>query len=306
MVAGRRVDASMTLLREVMERPLDPSYAAAAAAPRPPTLRRTVLTLVLAVVAGAAFSVSVGTIRQPQRQSSQVNSQLRNQIERRTKALDKQQAANAALSARIAMTQQNALGARGEELARQARTLGVVAGEQPVSGPGLRISVNDAPSQNGDAVGGDPRAQSDFDAGTVFDADLQIVVNGLWAAGAEAIAINGHRLTALSAIREAGQAILVDFRPLKPPYLVDAVGDSSRLQAGFAAGSAGAYVQSMRDNNGIRVAITPARRLALPGAGELVLRAARPSTGPSPKASPKATRSAGSKPEPKPSSSGTG
>jgi hypothetical protein len=111
MVAGRRVDASMTLLREVMERPLDPSYAAAAAAPRPPTLRRTVLTLVLAVVAGAAFSVSVGTIRQPQRQSSQVNSQLRNQIERRTKALDKQQAANAALSARIAMTQQNALGA---------------------------------------------------------------------------------------------------------------------------------------------------------------------------------------------------
>jgi uncharacterized protein YlxW (UPF0749 family) len=138
--------------------------------------------------------------------------------------------------------------------------------------------VNDAPSQGDDTVGGDPRSKSDFDPGTVFDADLQVIVNGLWAAGAEAIAINGHRLTALSAIREAGQAILVDFRPLVPPYQIDAIGNSSQLQSGFASGSAGPYVQSMRDNNGIRVEIAPVKQLALPGAGDLVLREARPIT----------------------------
>jgi uncharacterized protein YlxW (UPF0749 family) len=266
----------MTLLREVMERPLDPSYAAAAAAPRPNTPRRTALTLLLALVAGAAFSISVGTIRQPQRQSSQINSQLREQIQSRTRAVDRREAANAALSARIAMTQQNALGARGAGLTDQARMLGSATGELAVTGPGLRLKVNDAPSPGNDTVGGDPRSKSDFDAGTVFDADLQVIVNGLWAAGAEAIAINGHRLTTLSAIREAGQAILVDFRPLVPPYQIDAIGNSSQLQSGFASGSAGPYVQSMRDNNGIRVEIAPVKQLALPGAGDLVLRAARP------------------------------
>jgi uncharacterized protein YlxW (UPF0749 family) len=277
----------MTLLREVMERPLDPSYAAAAAAPRPTTERRTALTLLLAVVAGAAFSISVGTIRSPQRQSSQVNAQLRDQIEKRTRAVDKQEAANAGLSAKIAMSQQNALGAGGAAMAEQAQILGLSTGELAVTGPGLRLTLDDAPSQDGDAVGGDPRAKSGFDAGTVFDADLQVIVNGLWAAGAEAIAINGHRLTALSAIREAGQAILVDFRPLVPPYQVDAIGDPSGLQSGFASGSAGAYVQSMRDNNGIRVDIGPAKQLALPGAGELVLHEAHPIPNPAPKRTPK-------------------
>jgi uncharacterized protein YlxW (UPF0749 family) len=266
----------MTLLREVMERPLDPSYAAAAAAPRPTTARRSALTLLLAVLAGAAFSTSVAAIRQPERQSSQVNGQLREQYEKRSAEVDKQEAANAALSAEIAMTQQNALGAAGAALREQTRTLGVSTGELPVTGPGLRITLNDAPSQGGDAIGGDPRANSGFDPGTVFDADLQVVVNGLWAAGAEAIAINGHRLTTLSAIREAGQAILVDFRPLVPPYRIDAIGDPSRLQSGFATGSAGPYVQSMRDNNGVRVDLGPAKHLAIPGAGELILRAAHP------------------------------
>ncbi len=273
---GRRLDASMTLLREVMERPLDPSYAATARSPRPATLRRTALTLLLAILAGAGFAVAVGSIRQPQRQSSQVNSQLRKQIEKRTAGVTKQEKANAALSASIVLAQQNALGTKGAGLADEVRTLSLAAGELPVTGPGLRITVDDAPGQGDDAVGGDPRADTATSDGTVFDADLQVIVNGLWAAGAEAIDIGGHRLTALSAIREAGQAILVDFRPLVPPYVIQAIGDPSRMQSGFASGSAGAYVQSMRDNNGIRVDIAPSKELSLPGAGQLVLRAARP------------------------------
>jgi uncharacterized protein YlxW (UPF0749 family) len=289
IVNGRRLDASMTLLREVMERPLDPSYAATALAPRPRTRRRTAFTVVLAVIAGAAFSIAVGSIRQPQRQSSQVNSQLRTQIENRTATVGKQEAANAALSAAIALTQQNALGAGGAALAAQVQELSLETGELPVTGPGLRITVDDAPGQEA-AVGADPRATSAADEGTVFDTDLQVIVNGLWAAGAEAIDIDGHRLTALSAIREAGQAILVDFRPLVPPYVIQAVGDPSRLQSGFAAGTAGAYVQSMRDNNGIRADIATSEHLALPGAGQLVLRAARPAPTPSPTVTSKAKK----------------
>jgi uncharacterized protein YlxW (UPF0749 family) len=281
-----RLDASMTLLREVMERPLDPSYAATALAPKPQTLRRTAFTLLLAIVAGAAFAVAVASIRQPQRHSSQVNSQLRSQIEKRTAAITRQEAANAALSAKIVTAQQNALGSGGATLADQVKAFSLATGELPVAGPGLRITVNDAPGQGDTGVGGDPRADPGTGDGTVFDADLQVVVNGLWAAGAEAIDINGHRLTALSAIREAGQAILVDFRPLVPPYVIQAIGDPSRMQAGFASGAAGAYVQSMRDNNGIRVDIAPSKQLSVTGAGQLVLRAAHPVPSAVPKHSP--------------------
>jgi uncharacterized protein YlxW (UPF0749 family) len=101
----------------------------------------------------------------------------------------------------------------------------------------------------------------------VLDRDLQTVVNGLWAAGAEAVAVNGQRLTARSAIRYAGQAILVDFRPLVPPYVVQAVGEAGGLQTRFAAGAAGAYLQALRDNYGVQAAIVPSANLELPGAG---------------------------------------
>jgi uncharacterized protein YlxW (UPF0749 family) len=272
---ARPVDASMTLLREVMERPLDPSYAAAAAHPQRRTRRGTALTLALAIAAGAAFSVAVSSIRQPQRESSQANERLRDEIEKRTEKAEQQEAANTALSAAIARTQQNALGADGAELAAQAQTLGLSAGQVPASGPGLRVTLDDAPTTE-EAVGTDPRADADFDVGVLFVSDLQIVVNGLWAAGAESIAVNGQRLTALSAIRSAGRAILVDFRALRRPYVISAIGDPSEMQARFAAGAAGAYVQSMRDNAHIRADIATSDKLVLPGAGQLVLREARP------------------------------
>ena len=69
-------------------------------------------------------------------------------------------------------------------------------------------------------MGSDPRDDRASDTGRVLDRDLQVMVNALWAAGAEAIAINGQRLTARSAIRYAGEAILLDFRPLVPPNVM--------------------------------------------------------------------------------------
>ena len=78
---------------------------------------------------------------------------------------------------------------------------------------------------------GGPRESSGFsDTGRVRDRDMQRVVNGLWESGAEAISVNGQRLTALSAIRAAGDAILVDNKPLVPPYTVLAVGDGQAAE----------------------------------------------------------------------------
>ncbi|GAB3267461.1 DUF881 domain-containing protein [Kineosporia babensis] len=273
----RPLDASMTLLREVMERPLDPGYAAAAADPKPRTPLRIALTLVLAIVAGAGFAVSVVSIRVPQRESDAVSRELREEIEHRSEAVAEQKQHNAEIAAANAAAQQTLLGTRGAALSRQVQELGALTGELAVHGKGIQVTLDDAPGR--DAVGSDPRAATGYDEGVVLDADLQVVVNGLWAAGAEAISINGERLTAISAIRSAGQAILVDFRPLVPPYVISVVGEPGSLQSEFAEGQAGPYVQSLRDNNGIRVDIAAAPELTLPGAGQFVLREAEPISG---------------------------
>jgi uncharacterized protein YlxW (UPF0749 family) len=270
----------MTLLRKVMERPLDPSYAAAAAQPRHRGRASLVVTLVLAVLAGFVLSQSVRQIQQPRRQSAAVSQGLRTQITERLAVVRSRERANAALQASNAAEQRSALGASGDALAAQTRSLGLAAGELAVSGPGVEFTVDDAQGTS-QAVGADPRAQLEQDGGIVLDADLQVIVNGLWAAGADAIAINGERLTALSAIRSAGEAILVDFRPLTRPYRIDAIGSAAVMQANFAAGGAGPYVQSLRDNNGIRVDIAVRDSVRLPGAGQLVLRAATPASSPS-------------------------
>jgi uncharacterized protein YlxW (UPF0749 family) len=171
------------------------------------------------------------------------------------------------LRAQVATLRARALtGTGGAQLAERARLLELLAGETPVTGPGLRITLADAPSASAGS-GTDPRQGTTADQGRVLDRDLQTVVNGLWAAGAEAVAVNGQRLTARSAIRYAGQAILVDFSPLVPPYVVQAVGDAAGLQTRFAAGAAGAYLQALRDNYGVQAAIVPSANLELPGAG---------------------------------------
>src|SRR4029450_1762991 len=78
----------------------------------------------------------------------------------------------------------------------------------------------------------------------VKDTDLQLASNALWAGGAEAIAINGQRLTATSTIRQAGEAILVDFRPVTTPYQVVAIGPDT-LAREFRDGYAGRFFREL-------------------------------------------------------------
>jgi uncharacterized protein YlxW (UPF0749 family) len=286
----------MTLLREVMERPLDPGYATAAARRAEgiaPSRRALALTLVLAVLCGALTARSIAELRRPQPGAAEARAALQAEVGRRGAAVDAQQRELDQLRSQVAALQARALASRGGDVAGQAQLLGVLSAESPVAGPGLQVTLADAPSATAAPGSADPRATADGSQGRVLDHDVQIVVNGLWAAGAEAIAINGQRLTARSAIRYAGQAILVDFRPLVPPYVVSAIGDPSALQTRFAAGSGGAYLQALRDNYGIRAGIVSSANLQLPGAGGFSTRfAAARSTASAP--SPGSSRPTGS------------
>jgi len=114
------------------------------------------------------------------------------------------------------------------------------------------------------------------DKGKVIARDLQIIVNGLWQAGAEAISVNGHRLTSRAAIRFAGAAILVDYRPLTRPYVITAIGDPSSLSVEFADGDGGSYLQSLEANYRIRGDIKEHDSVVVPGEPALSLRMAKP------------------------------
>jgi uncharacterized protein YlxW (UPF0749 family) len=97
-------------------------------------------------------------------------------------------------------------------LAARMASLGAVAGTTALKGPGISITMDDAP---------DAKAGS---LNRVLDKDLQDVVNVLWESGADGIAVNGRRLTGTTAIRSAGDAILVNYEPIARPYVVTAVG----------------------------------------------------------------------------------
>jgi uncharacterized protein YlxW (UPF0749 family) len=291
----QRLDASMALLREVMDHPLDPSYARAAArrarGERPGRGVRAIIAAV-AVLCGLLVTGTVLELRRPEPGQAAGRVALEREITRRGAEADARLVAIQRLRAQIAVAQQQQLSGAGQQgLAVKGQQLELATGELPVTGPGMEISLQDAATPGNGAVL-DPRAVvSGADDGRVLDRDLQIVVNGLWASGAEAVSINGRRLTALSAIRSAGLAILVDFRPLKPPYVIQAIGDPKLMPGRFAADAAGSYVQSLRDNYGVQVAVTSAARLVLPGAASLELRKATPQVSPSGSTSASATPS---------------
>lgn len=264
----RPVDASMGLLNELMASPVEPGYAEAARRRRvggPPERQvpTAVLSMVMAIALGIVTVTAVQSLRGPRSAVDESRVLLAEEITRRSADAEALAQANESLSAEIAALQSDALAADNPALFAALEQAELLSGAVAVRGPGLVVELADAQSTDGLLV--DPTAR-------VQDMDLQVVTNALWAAGAEAIAINGQRLTAVSAIRGAGQAILVDLAPLIGPYRVEAIGDVRTMQTAFARSPAAAHLSTLSGTFDIRVTITSAPELTLPGAGTTSLR----------------------------------
>lgn len=262
--APTRPDASMTLLREVMERPLDAGYAEAAARkaagetpPDGPARRvaRKALVLVLAVAIGLGGVWAARELRSPA-PGVTARQLLVDQINERTEDGAALAEENAALRAEILELQQQALDSGAAEMVEEAQQLGVWAGTAAVTGPGVVITMEDSER----AQAGEPDTEEEH----VVDFDLQVVVNALWASGAEAIAINGVRLTGWTAIRSAGAVVLVDLRPLVSPYTIEAIGDPDAMRSAFARTTGAAHLSAINANYGITSELVTAEELTLP------------------------------------------
>ncbi|RMI30250.1 DUF881 domain-containing protein, partial [Actinomadura harenae] len=156
-------------------------------------------------------------------------------------------------------------GRRADRVLAAAET---AAAARPATGQALVVTLDDAPRDGG--------SDTAADDGRVYDQDLQILVNGLWAAGSTAVAINGLRLTPTTAIRTAGEAVLVDYRPLTGPYEVTALGSAGRLRAAFTGSAADLRLTALRDRYGLRYGMRTEGSARLAAAAPSAPRYARP------------------------------
>ncbi|MFE4454607.1 DUF881 domain-containing protein [Streptomyces sp. NPDC056796] len=276
-----RPDASMSLLTTVMEHSLDEGYAEASARRRSEGgegLPRT-LKAKLGLAAGLVLAALVVTLGAAEAQVAapvvaKEREELIDRVNAETSTADTLEADVEELRKDVGERQRKALEQHGGD---QGGLVALLSGATAVEGPGIKLVVDDA--EDTDQGGGGPRESTGFaDTGRVRDRDMQRVVNGLWQSGAEAVAINGQRLTALSAIRAAGDAILVDNRPLVPPYTVLAVGDGKKLVGAFKDSADGQYLQALHDSFDIRTGISDQSQVRLPAAPSLIVRTAEPQT----------------------------
>lgn len=256
----RRPDQSMSLLSELVETSLDPGYRAANAS-RPAPRARSLL-LVTLLIAGALIGVAVIQNSRQQPQAAQERAAL-------TKQLQAQQDEQAALRKTLAAVEADVDNLQAEAVGKDSSTgsqlsrLGALSGATAVTGPGLVFVVDDSAT--------DPSDQAQ-----VIDQDLRQMVNGLWAAGAEAIAINGHRLSSRTAIRGAGSAITVDYTSLTRPYTVDAIGDPDAMPTRWASTTGSTWWDYLKNNYGIRYEIQVRDNLHLPADPGLSVQKAGP------------------------------
>ncbi|MEU2063915.1 DUF881 domain-containing protein [Streptomyces sp. NPDC013455] len=277
----QRPDASMSLITNVMDHSLDDGYAEAAARKQsrgegglPKTLRAKLGLASGLVLAALVVTVGAAQARVTAPVVAKERQELIDRIDSETADADELESTVDKLRDDVGARQRAALKSSGGSA--DADLVGLLSGATAVHGPGIKLVVNDAKDAGG-GEGAGPRETSGFsDTGRVRDRDMQRVVNGLWASGAEAISINGQRLTALSAIRAAGDAILVDNRPLVPPYTVLAVGDGPKLSTRFQNSADGLYLHALAESYGIRTAISTEGDLRLPAAPSVIVRTAHP------------------------------
>ncbi|MER7008552.1 DUF881 domain-containing protein [Dactylosporangium sp. NPDC000555] len=275
MTLPRRDD----LLGELFRNPLDPGYAAAAARrgdAAPPRSGRW-LTAVAMLAIGFLLAVAYHQVVAAAPGTTKAREDLAADVRSRQHTADDLQRRAAELRAQVDQAR-DALD--GGDNASRLRDLAARTGTSKVTGDGVAVRVVDAPAQVDPVTG----RTAEENLGLVLDRDLQDIANGLWQSGAEAIAVNGQRLTATSTIRTAGGVILVDFRPVTSPYEVTAIGPPDIADT-FGRSVTAKRFKRFVDEYRMQFGVKKRTKLTLPAAAEPPLRYAR-SPSPSPSGGP--------------------
>ena len=107
-----------------------------------------------------------------------------------------------------------------ENMLKEVDNLRLVLGYLPAKGEGVRIQLEDGEYN--------PNSTNPNDY-IIHESHLFMLINELKIAGAEALSINGQRLTANSYILCNGPVITVDGKQYPAPFVVEAIGNTTTL-----------------------------------------------------------------------------
>ncbi len=111
------------------------------------------------------------------------------------------------------------------QLQRQIDAMKAPAGLTPVAGPGLTVTLSDAPAEVINST------TQDIGLLVVHQQDIQAVVNAMWKGGAEAVTVQGQRIVSTTGIKCEGNAVLLGGVAYPQPYTIAAIGNPAALEA---------------------------------------------------------------------------
>jgi uncharacterized protein YlxW (UPF0749 family) len=261
-----------SLLRALLSEHLDPGYAVAAEkrsrTATPKTARARVFSglwqALAAMLVATVFAAAVAQARSVEPGVRAAQQLLARSVRSTEDAAARLSQRRSALSTRVDDVQRHALAdnAEGQRLLTRLDALSLAAASTPIIGPGLTVTVTDpGASPNLSDVS---KQRVNGSRQIILDRDLQLVVNSLWASGAEAISVGGVRIGPNVTIRQAGGAILVDNNPTSSPYTILAVGPPHSMRDVFDNSPGLQRLRLLEVSYGVGVTVNVSDRLSLP------------------------------------------
>ncbi len=235
--------------------------AAAAVAPRRRRTAWGALVPVVALAAGLLFATSGQTAQGSDLRAGDVT-ELSALIAERNEVIADQEDQLTELRRQAQALTDQAAGRDGAVAAVQAagEEGAVSAGVVALRGRGVEITLDDAPRRPDGSLPAGARP----DDVVIHQSDVQGVVNAVWAAGADGVAIMDQRLVATSAVRCVGNVLLLHGRTWSPPFVVTAVGDPAAIRAQLDASPQVAVFRQAVEDFGLTFAVRDRPELVVP------------------------------------------
>lgn len=258
-----------SLLRSLLTEHLDPGYAAAAAERTRTGRPRRRLTdrawqALAALLIAAVFAAAVAQARSTAPGVNAAQQVLAGSVRSAEGTTERLTHRRDDLSAQVDDIQRRQLrdDTLGRDLLSGLDALSLAAGTTAVIGPGLTVTVTDPGMGRGLSDVANQRVPGSRQI--ILDRDLQLVVNSLWASGAEAISVGGVRMGPNVTIRQAGGAILVDNHPISSPYAILAIGAPNSMRDTFDHSGGLQRLRLLEASYGVGVSVSGGDGLSVP------------------------------------------
>lgn len=257
-------DDSLRLIDDLTNRPMDPMFSDSRLDKRPKSAFRVwstrVIVFIICIAVGFSGSIIVQILHTDPRK--EIRSSLAKELTQQTKHLNTLNSEVSSLRVKVEnQSKKLANTTKDDTLTYDEMATGTI----PVTGPGITLTIANPLAANSDTTSGSLPRESSSNIRVVTDGDLQVFIQILWQAGAEAISINGYRLGVQTSVRTAGQTILVGVNQVQSPYKIQAIGDASALASAVGEKSQRSLYTTLK-GAGIYPQITTSRSITLEAA----------------------------------------